>query len=125
MSTSILHSTHKKGAAKSPRSPFACSTLQCCCYTCSLIRFLLSTLASPALGVLLNQVRAAHARWAYGDLVTRCKPFLNGLHPHVVILVACLLASSHVTSLSLWPPPPHACDEEEPGANARTRTGMP
>ena len=119
-----MQQLHKKRAAKSPRSPSACSTLQCCCYTCSLIRFLLlSTPASPALWVLLNQVRAAHARWAYLDLVAQGQPFLYGLHPHALRLVLCLLGSCHVASLHCGHPP-HTYMQGGFGANARSRTGM-
>ena len=123
MSTTILHSMHKKRAAKSPRSPLACSTLQCCCYTCSLIRFLLSTLASPALGVLLNHVRRAHAWWAYLDPATPCQVFLHGLHTQRSMLLTLLFHSSHHSSLCCGHPP-HNYMRGGFGANARTRTGM-
>ena len=97
-----------------------------CCYTCCLIRFLLSTLASPALGVLLHHVLRSHARWAYGYLVACCEPFLHGLNPHVLILVCgLLLGSCHSTSLSLWPPSPHTLYGEDLVRTPRLELGWP
>ena len=116
---------HKKRAAQSPSSPFACSTLQCCCHTCSLIRFLLSTPASPALGVeLLLDVLASHAWWAYGYPVALCQPLFNGLGTHGCCCCCLLLGSCHTTSLCCGHPP-HNYMQGGFGANARTRTGMP
>ena len=125
MSSTFMQHVQEKRAAQSPSSPSACSTLQCCCYTCSLIRFLLSTLASPALGVeLLHYVLRSHARWAYLDLVAQGQPFLHGLHPHVLRRVRCLLGSCHTSSLCCGHPPLHY-SKGGFGANARSRTGMP
>ena len=117
--------TRKKGCTVS-QQPFRMQHTTCCCYTCSLIRFLLlSTLASPALGVeLLHYVLRSHAWWAYLDLVAQGQPFLHGLHPHVLRRVRCLLGSCHTSSLCCGHPPLLQCKGGF-GANARSRTGMP
>src|SRR5210317_1572787 len=119
-----MQQLHKKRAAQSPSSPLACSTPQCCCYTCCLIRFLLSTLAPSALGVLLHHLFRAHARWAYCYLVTCCEPFLHGLHPHALTLVLLLLGSCHTSSLCCGHPP-HTHMQGGFGASGGIRTHTP
>ena len=116
----------KKGCTVS-QQPFRMQHTAHCCYTCSLIRFLLlGTLASPALGVLLNHFLRSHARWAYGDPVACCEPFLHGLHPHALTLVLLLLDSWHMLPFIVPPSPhPHAgrfwCERPESNRDALGR----
>jgi len=66
---------------------------------CMLVTLLLRALAPTPSLMLLHHVLTSHARWAYLDLVACREPFLYGLHPHVLVLVLCLLGSCHTTSL--------------------------
>ena len=116
----------KKGCTVS-QQPFRMQHTTHCCYTCSLILTLSSSLALLAIasGAAHGfQVFCSSTRWAYCYLVACCEPFLYGLHSHALTVILLLLGSCHTTSLSFGHPP-HAYTQGGFGASGGTRTHTP